>query len=262
VPRTTGVEDVDLAPDGSAIAAVRFGSALRIVGPDWDIEAPIPVPFPRIRLLDRHRILLVNSRTDPDVANAWILHRQHGTLAHFYVGDAVAEIVVSPPFIAVTYFDEAYGSDGPAGEGVSFFDFEGHSLWGYATHFADEAVDTMDVYAATGDEAGYLWFYPYTDFPLVRLDIHAREQRIFTPPAIVHGSSGLSVHNGTAYFVSPYDQWGAAFEWALGAPTARRIATIPGRVRGLPGGRFIASEIGEWSVNEDLGGTPHDARPE
>jgi hypothetical protein len=243
---------MDLTPEGGAVAVVRVGDTLRVVMPDWDLGTPAPVRFPRVRALNSDQVLLAETRTEHDAPNAWILDRRRGVVAHFLMGDAIADIVVSPPFIAVTYFDEAYGSAGPAGEGASFFDFDGHFVWGYRAQFGHEAVDMMDVYAACADETGCLWFYPYTDFPLVRLDIHAREQQIFEPPETLHGAHALSIRNGNAYFIGPYERHGLVFEWPLKAPDARRLGTLEARVRGLPGGRFLAGIDGTWAVVDDL----------
>ena len=234
------------------MAVVRNGDAVRVVTPTWEREVPAPIRFPRIRALDDDRVLLVDSRTSDYAPNAWILDRHRGATAHFLAGDAIMDIVISPPFIVVTYFDEAFTSDGPAGEGVSFFDFDGQFLWGYRTQFGDEAVDVMDVYAASTDAAGYLWFYPYTEFPLVRLDMHAREQTLFTPPEALQGSHALSIRDDTAYFVGPYQRHGALFAWPLGAPEARHIGIIRGEARGLPEGRFLNRAEGKWSVVESL----------
>lgn len=246
------IEDLDLAWDGSVVAFVRTGAGGHIVGEGWDLERLPPLRFPCLRVIDDSRVLLVDTRTADDTPNAWILDRQGEVLAHFLAGDAIQDVVVSPPFIAVTYFDEAYSSRGPGGEGVSFFDFEGHLLWGYRAQFGAEAADVVDVYAAASDEAGCLWFYPYTEFPLIRLDLHAREQTLFTPPELLHGSNAVSIHDATAYFVGPYERRGYLFEWPLGAPEARRLGTLHGAARGLPGGRFIALREGKWSLVEDV----------
>jgi hypothetical protein len=248
------LEDLDLGPAGEFVAVVRAGSDLRIVGPGWSLDAPKSLRYPVVRLLDSRRVVLVDTRTPLDEPNVWILDRERGVISRFYAGDAIADVRVADAAIAFTYFDEAAAS-GPAGEGVSFFDLEGRFLWGYRSQFGDEAVDTMDVYAACTDEVGRLWFFPYTEFPLVRLDIHSREQRVFSTPTILEGSEAFTIHGDAAYFVSPYNGRGRIFEWSLGSPDARHVARIHGDFRGLSAGRFLVWRDGKWSVVEDLRAT-------
>jgi hypothetical protein len=248
-------EDLDLGRAGEFVAVVRAGSDLRIVGPGWSLDAPQNLRYPIVRLLDSRRVVLVETRTPQEEPNAWILDRERGVISRFFAGDAIADVRVSDAAIAFTYFDEAYSSSGPAGEGVSFFDLEGRFLWGYRSQFGDEAVDTMDVYAACTDEVGRLWFFPYDEFPLVRLDIHSREQKVFTTPTVLEGSGALSIDGDTAYFASPYGGRGHMFEWSLGTPDARRVARIHGDFRGLSAGRFLVWREGKWSVVEDLRST-------
>ena len=253
--RPTGsgvVEDLDLAPEGSAVAAVRSPTSLRILGSGWSVVPPRTPRFPLIRILNADRVVLIDARTQGTEVNAWVLDHQGEVVAAFFAGDAIADARVLRDFIAFTYSDEAYGADGPAGEGVAVFDLMGRFLWGYRSQFGEEAVDTMDVYAACTDERDYLWFFPYTEFPLVRLDVLSREQKLFKAPEILNGSGALSVRDEVAYFANPYQGRGAIFQWLCGAPTAHRVASIDGRVRGLSGGRFLAATRGDWTLVDDL----------
>jgi hypothetical protein len=73
VPGSGLVEDVDLGPDGSSVAAVRAGTALRIVAGEWELESPGVVRFPRVRVIDAERVLIA--------ATAVVIQRVHAARA-------------------------------------------------------------------------------------------------------------------------------------------------------------------------------------
>lgn len=64
---------------------------------------------------------------------------------------------------------------------------------------------------------------------------------MFPTPEIVAGASALSLGDNRAFLWSPYKRKDELFEVVVGTLSAVSVGSYPGPLRGLPGGRFLAS---------------------
>ena len=82
---------------------------------------------------------------------------------------------------------------------------------------------------------------PYAaDFPIVRIDLEAKTHEAFNTPSDMRGSLAVSADDERAFLWSPRNYRGMIVEIHFGEDSARLVGgPIDGRLRGLPGGRFI-----------------------
>ncbi|MEK6325202.1 MAG: hypothetical protein AABN33_26475 [Acidobacteriota bacterium] len=208
--------DLDLAPSGAWIGVTeQEGDHQSLSFSGRIIPLSQPCLFPRVRAIDGDTAVVVDARTRRQEKNAWVVTSSGEIKAHFYAGDAVQDVLVSSEFIVVTYFDEsALTSSGIEGNGVAVFNSAGEFLFGYKDLFGEKAVDVADCYAACWNVRNCVLFYPYTEFPLVSLDLHARMQRVCETPVEVTGSGAIT-GNGTLSFST--------------VRTKTRVGFMPGR---------------------------------
>lgn len=240
------IRDLDLAPDGSWVAAVEQGDDLFIHFESHAFRLDPRPKFPIVRFASPHEVIVVDSRTSKRTPNAWIYDAGGTRRAEFCAGDAIMDILADHTFIVPTYFDEGvFGDVDPSPEGLAVFDSKGKYRWGYRTALGAAATDLVDCYCACWGQPGSIWFCAYTSFALVNLDLRKKTQQLLPTPESLHGPGALTVGTDAALFYSPYADPRAIYRWGLdeGAPP-EKIGEHPGPLRGLPGGRtFLA--IGE-----------------
>jgi len=129
-------------------------------------------------LLPYDEILLVSGRcryrgkTDID-KNARVYDTEGDLKRAFTIGDGIEDIKVdSQGQIWVSYFDEGifgnYGWDDPLGApGLICWSNTGDNLWEFEP--IDGLDEMADCYAMNLDADDNVWFYYYTEFPLVKL---------------------------------------------------------------------------------------------
>jgi hypothetical protein len=146
----------------------------------------------------------------------------------------------------VTYFDEGiYSSRSPlSNEGINAFSLRGKYLGGYRSSLSQFAVDVSDCYSACLDEDGQLLFSPYTDFPLVRLQLPSWRQVVWELPKILHACSNIAALNNQVYFWNPgYDRTDQIYSFDLESKQVWEVGSFPfGRsslYRGVLQGRFL-----------------------
>lgn len=223
-----------------------FGDQQEIIFNGWKVDLPVKVRFPVIRYMNSRCVLIVGSRTARDSKNAWIIENDGVVRSNFYAGDAVADVIVAKDFIVVTYFDESYGGTGIESGRVAIFDREGEYLYGYRDSFG--TVDVFDCYAASLVGDNKIIFFPYTEFPLVMLDLNTCTEQVWETPAEVAGADAISKSGDRVYFYSPYGDETGIYQWQIGAKTAKRIVEHPGCIRGLRGGRFLALRDSGYTI--------------
>jgi hypothetical protein len=211
---------------------------------------PVVPRFPLIRAVGNERVLVIDSRTTENTANAHIFSHTGETLAVFRVGDGVQDVIVLETTIGVTYFDEGvFGRSEPANEGVAFFGLDGQLSWGYLSEIGPGAVDVADCYAACRAGRNQLAFCPYTDFPLVELDPRKRSQSVFLLPQELHGASALSRRGPHTFFHGPYGRKHSILRWSPGeAPSM--VGSHAGPLRGLDAGRFLSKTEHGFTIVE------------
>ena len=232
------VADLDLDERGDWLAVC--GSDPRWIVGSGELRFPIAhaVRFPLVRWIDANRLLVVNSRTTADRANAWVLGRDGREIHHFFAGDGIKDVLVCAERVVVTYFDEGVFSGQPLpAEGVAVLRTNGSLEFGYRSG-ARGPVDVWDCYCACL-EGRQLWFFPYDGFPLVRLDLDTLDERVLAVPEALAGASALTSSDGTFWFHAPYADPSGVFRWRPGEHPVR-VGAHPGPLRGLTEGRFLS----------------------
>jgi hypothetical protein len=221
---------------GDCVAVFRRGDKHIIRYGEAEFEEPRAVRFPIVRFLNPDTILLADSRTTTGYNNAWVFDRAGNLFASFCAGDAIADILGQTDTIVVTYFDEGvFGNVPPAQEGVCVYSATGRLRFGYTSEFGEQAVSVADCYCACWGQGFDIWFSPYADFPLVKLDVVTREQEVFSLPSLLTGAKALTTDGNRFFF---HDPDGAILSWRLGVGV-KSHGTCPDRLRGLRGGRFL-----------------------
>lgn len=207
-----------------------------------EVQMPEILRFPIVRAIGEDAAVVVNARGYP--RNPLKIIDADGIVRlQFDVGDAIEEILVSDTWIVVTYFDERAA----LGEGIEVFDLSGKLRLSYERDFSD-AVDISDCYCACWAESDKLAFYPYTKFPLVQLNLNDLTQMVWETPRELHGSHALSIIGDAVYFHSPYDSRDDIFKWKLDSDKASKVGQYVERLRGLPGGRFLAFRETSYTI--------------
>lgn len=218
---------------------------------DRDAVVPVPSPcrFPVVRALPNGLAVVVDKRTARESSNAWLMDRRAGVVGAFRPGDGVADVLACGDRIVVTYFDEGiFRGDVPSYEGVAIFDARGSFEWGYHSQFGESAPSIADCYAACVDERDRLLISPYTEFPVVRIDVAARTCEVFPAPDDVRGAAAMSAIDDRVLFAGAYHGQNAVFELILGSDSAREVGTYPGTLRGLRGGEFVALGANSYTI--------------
>lgn len=244
--------DLDLAETGGWVAVTGDDKSKAL---SFSNGKTVPlgqsISHPLVRALGRDTAVLVDSRTSESRKNGFIIDASGKTLTVFYAGDGIADVLTSGEHIVVTYFDEGVYSGGELeSNGVAVFNRRGGLEFGYQSQFGKLAADVSDCYAASWDAGGRLLFFPYTDFPLVSIDLKSREQRIDRTPAEVAGAHAISPIGDRILFVGPYKDGDAVFSWEVGTAEASRIGAFQttGPHRGLAQGRFLSVGTSGYTV--------------
>ena len=239
--------DLDITQSGSWVGVSEYSEAGQSVyfGDEQIIKLPENIGLPIIRSIDNETVLVARLRTGREQKNAWIIKSSGEIKAHFFIGDAIEDIVITKDFIAATYFDEAACH----GDGIEIYSFDGERLFGYEELFGNDAVEIYDCYAAALVEDNQIIFCPYTEFPLVLFDIAARTQQVWETPAAVQGFHAITKLDDKIYFHHSYPKKFAIFEWRIGSEEAEKIGEYANYlVRGLPGGRFLAKSNSSYTI--------------
>jgi hypothetical protein len=228
--------DIDVLTDDSYIGITDKG---RIVFPFERIEIPQSFKFPIIRQLTDNSFLVADSRTNDKMDNCFIYDLKGSVLKQFFVGDGIQDIEVLRDNIIITYFDEGvYGTDGPNNEGLVLFSFDGKILSKYNEKHGDQIIS--DCYCICKHGVNRVLFLPYTDFPLIELNLDTGDEKKYEIPEQLKGSNGLTSTADSIIFHSPYEDKRGIYQWGTGDKTAERIGEYSEGLRGLKNGRFIS----------------------
>ena len=242
--------DLDVLDSGDWAGVFRDGLNLFVRTARSKSAAPDGIRFPLIRCLEPGRIALVDTRTQEDRTNAWILCPQRNEIVEFFAGDGIQDVLANSDTIVVTYFDEGvFGRIRPGDEGVAVFDSRGHLRAGYRSTLGSRAVDIADCYAACWESDWRIAFLPYREFPLVRLDVRTFDQNVVQTPRRLHGSSAISVSREDALFFGPYDEKRSILAWHSGGEISS-VGAHSGPLRGLRGGRFLTHGTSGFTIVE------------
>ena len=229
--------DIDVLTDDSYLAITDKGN---IISPFDKVKIHQLFKFPVIRQLNDNSFLIADSRTNEKDDNCFIYDREGNVLKQFYSGDGIQDIEVVRDKIIITYFDEGvYGADGPNNEGLVVFDFDGNILSKYNEKHGDQIIS--DCYCICKHGTNRVLFLPYTDFPLIELNLDTGDEKKFEIPEKLKGSNGLTSTTDRIIFHSPYEDKRGIYNWKIGDKTAERIGEYSEGLRGLKNGRFITS---------------------
>jgi hypothetical protein len=176
----------------------------------------------------------------------WLLDDAGKVLSAFDGGPAKQQVLAVSQGVLVTYFDEgALSSNVFSSEGLSLFSPDGSHLGGYGSRLGGSAVLIADCYCAGRDDVGRILFSPYTEFPLVRLNLETWDKRTWALPEELHSSQALTATSRSAFF------WGskwlnpsAIFSFDLDSGRVSDLGSVEADPRlsmvTLPDGRFVA----------------------
>lgn len=164
--------DIDVLTDDSYIAITDQG---RVVFPFDKIEIRQSFKFPIIRQLNNNSFFIADSRTREKTDNCFIYNLKGNVLRQFFAGDGIQDIEALRDKVIVTQFDEGiYGTDGPGNGGLVLFDFDGKILSKYNEKHGDQIVS--DCYCICKHGANRVIFLPYTEFPLIELNLDTGDE--------------------------------------------------------------------------------------
>lgn len=236
--------DIDVQSSDSYIGFTTKGS---VILPFNKIEIQKVFKFPLIRQLTSETFLIVEARVKGNADNCFIFDIEGNLILKFFVGDGIADIVVSNKRIVITYFDEGvYGNYGPNNGGLVIFDINGKMLLNYNEKHGKQIIS--DCYCICKHGTNRILFLPYTEFPLIELNTDNGEERRFDIPDILKGSSALTSSFDGIFFFSPYEDKGGIYHWTTGENTASKIGEHGSRLRGLNNGRFVSIDQKSFSI--------------
>lgn len=222
--------DIDVLTEDSYIGITDKGS---VIFPFDKIGIAQTFKFPIIRQLSDNSFLVADSRTNDDEANNCFVYDLNGNaLKHFYAGDGIQDIEVLREKIVITYFNEGvYGTDGPNNQGLVVFDFDGNILSKYNEKHGDQIIS--DCYCICKHGANPVLFLPYTEFPLIELNLDTGDEKKYKIPEQLKGSNGLTSNAEFVTFHSPYDDKRGIYKWKTGDKNADRVGEYSEGLRGL-----------------------------
>jgi hypothetical protein len=231
--------DLDFTPEGQwvAIAGSRRGKVISFAG--REIVLPRQFSFPQIRAIEEDTALVYAARSRADESNAIVMTVTGKILAEFPMGDGIQDVLVSPAAFVALYFDEGvFGNVWPGWEGVAVFEPSGELRFGYRSRLGDQAVDVADAYAGCWTEHGSVLFTPYTEFPLVELNIEDGTQEVRTSPEPLHGAGAITSIGDEVYLHAPFQSKTTIWRWNPGS-SPEAVAGFGSVLRGLRGGRLL-----------------------
>ena len=168
--------------------------------------------FHHVNFLPTGEILLICARcryeNENEIdKNARIYNLEGELLRDFIAGDGIQDVQVdNEGNIWTSYFDEGilgnFGWNQPIGSpGLICWNKDGQQIWEF------EPIDGLDYmtdcYAMNIDADNNIWFYYYTDFPLVKLD-NSKEIKFWNTDG--RGSSSLNISDNKILMADGYRQ--------------------------------------------------------
>ena len=206
----------------------------------WDIfKINQAFKFPIIRRINNMFFLIADARVREKTDNCFIFDFKGKQLSKFFAGDGIQDIEVLNNRIIITYFDEGvFGMDGPNNEGLVVFDLTGKILFEYNSRHRENTI--ADCYCICPHSKKSILFFPYTEFPLIELNLETWKEKIYDIPEMLHGSNAVTSIGTNVIFHSPYDDKRGLFTWSIKDKAVTRIGKYSEGLRGLPGGRFLS----------------------
>ena len=239
--RSLGVlRDCDYLDDFNYLAL--FGS-VAVYPDDRKIYLNLSIGSPIIRIVNESCFLIIISRVESQVENAYIVSATGDILSRFRVGDGVEDVIVKGDHIIVSYFDEGvFGSDGPNNEGLSIFDLSGKYLFGVNTMASGRHI--YDCYCMCNSEDESIYYFAYDNFNLTRLSLYDFTLTEFVTPGVLEGAHALAKVGGGFIFHSTYEDSNGIYSWKPGDKEAFRIGEYSAKL--MSAGSSCMISKGDW----------------
>jgi len=241
--------DADMSSDGTWIAVVGTDTADSAIYLGTEVRLHRQCRFPIVRIIDRHRFLVVETRTTtPDDKNAMLVSIDAPWKPlTFHAGDGIQDVLVTTNYIVCTYFDEGiFGNTSVSSEGIAVFNFDGGFCFGYRSRLKSAAVEISDCYAACNINGDEIAFCSYIGFPLVNWNLETGSHAVARLPGGLHYPSAITAIRGEYFFHSPYKSPNDMFHYKNG--NYRQVATEVGGLKTLRDGKFLRVEIDGFSI--------------
>ena len=240
--------DLDVTPGGQVFAITEKGKGKeakgqRIFVNGQPLPVPVPINYPVLRALDESRLLVADSRTG-EKTNAWILRTTGEVENTFWIGEEIEDIIPLQNWLAVAYFDQAYAN---RFNGVVLFNPAGEAAF-HHNQIAGDKYQVVDCYCACRAGRDQVLFLGYPDFPVILLDAVTKQETEWPAPSEIRGASAVTVAGGIAFFHGNYQDGPGIYRWRLGDRKAERVGEYTGRLRGLPGGRFLSLGTAGYTI--------------
>lgn len=230
--------DLDITPAETWIGVTGPGAHQSV----YFHGSPIPIPascrFPIIRAVDDTTFVLADQRSDKKAKNLWVMNSEGAILSNFEAGDAISNILPFSNGIAVTYFDEAFGSSRNL-DGLVHFDYEGKVVF----HHSE-----LDCYCACSVDKNHLLTLFYPEFHIRLFDLRTGKHTAWVAPQTLAGAAAVTCVGDVAYFHGNYDDRNIIQRWEFGATNASSIDHYNSVLRGIRGGLFIATGTAGYTL--------------
>jgi len=244
--------DVDVLDENEWFGLFRHGHTLTLRTPRAECTVPADLEDPIVRALDLERAVIVDPRTTPGRSNGWIVALRDGRSSSFFAGEGIQDVLANRESIVVTYFDEGvFRGIEPGHEGVAVFEADGRYRGGYQTKLGVNAVDVSDCYAACWVDDTRIVFLPYTDFPVVTLDVMSFEQHVVAAPRNMDFAHAISATPDGRLLFALAGPRGRIVRWS-GGPGITDLDTHVGPIRGLLRGRFLARGAHDFTILDSM----------
>jgi hypothetical protein len=231
--------DIDYSTNDFYIGITDSG---KIITPYDKFQISHNFSFPIIRQINDESFLIADARKSKGVNNCFVCDLHGNIMEQFSMGDGIEDIEIIKEKIIVTYFDEGVikgvGGKDPNKEGLAVLDLKGNLLLGYNGKHGGIVI--LDCYCICKHGTNRVLFLPYTNFPLIELNIDTLEETVYHIPEELKGSNSITSTADSVIFHSPYKDKSGLFKWKIGAQNAERIGEYSAELRGLKNGKFLS----------------------
>ena len=145
-------------------------------------------------------VLVVDSRCRGGDHNGRVYDREGRYQRALLLGDGIEDMqVTASGVIWTSFFDEGTSGDGIGSPGLLAWDQSGQQIYEFEPDYGLDYI--CDCYALNAASETDVWFYYYTEFPLVHLR-NLRIERFWEPP--VKSSDAFAVSGDVALFQGPH----------------------------------------------------------
>lgn len=238
--------DIDTDSFGNYIALT---DKYEVITPSFRTQLPGGQRYCMVRQLNG-ALFLVLSLGIKQTNNIWIYNNEGILLQSFFAGEGIEDILVFEDKIVCTYFDEGvFGNDGPNTEGLAVFNFQGQMLYGFNSN-ANWLI--ADCYCACKMNANTVLFYPYTDFPMIALNLDSFTSKRYETPVDFRGAHVMTCNDGQVILHSTYKNKENFFLWDMRGNDVKKFGAFSGRLKGLGNGKFMCFNNNGFSIIDPL----------